>query len=228
MTADDVWSQYDIGMDLHQPSEADCPLALSAFGQGVQLSATVTSPVDVNTSNLVWRILDAQDIPVIQRSVIFNYGGPQGRRFAQPQGVYPAGLAGDQSMNMRPNQDLLKVDVSIAAPDLTAVHRTWIPYRGQLLQPAIAFTGVPRAKKGRSTTVRLVPNMPASPPPTLQWYRNGVAFTPPSNPWNIGGMSHTAYTLTPTSTTPINWKVVAAYGFPAQSKTIQWQQKVDP
>lgn len=224
---DPIWEQYDFDMDLIAPSERDCPLRLNAWGQSIYMSADVTAPIGTPESPLVWRAFDAKDLILTQG--LANFGpGPGGRMLAKPQGYYQAGWQQDVSQNTNyVNQDQIRVDVNVIATSNTGVNRVYVPYSHLLNTPTIqaSFSGLPRAKKGRSTTIRAVTN---ASPATYQWFRNGLAFTPPSNPWNIGGQNGTAYTFTPANTTPIDWKVVVTYGFPQKTKTDQWRQYIDP
>lgn len=224
---DQVWVDYAFDLEVISPAERDCPLALTNFGQSIFMQADVTAPTGTPVSPMVWRVFDGRGFPVTQG--VANFGlEVAGRQLAQPSGFYHAGLAGDLSTSNKLNQDRLKADIAVVQEPVTGVNNVYLPYRGGVVA-GIAFTMLPRAKRHRMTTVRILPNnIPVTPAPQYQWYRNGVAFSPPSNPWNIGGLNGTAFNFAPPTTTPVDWKITVSYGFPFTTKTALFRQPVDP
>ena len=223
-----MWQNVGLRIIIQQPSPTNCPVTLLGWGQLINLSADIYAPPNKVVGYVAWKVYPPNGSTSVGDGVATFLPQPDMTDKADADGQYQAGT--ERLQGARFQQDRMFSNVPILFSQLDANNRVYLPYQAPGISAStVALTGLPRAKKGRATIVRAMPtNIPSSPAPIIQWFRNGVQYTPPSNPWGVGGLNGTAFPYTPTTMASIDWTFKIGYSFPTQWKTITVRQYVDP
>jgi hypothetical protein len=215
------WQNAGLNADLRAPSDAQCPLLIDYYNQPQGYNAVIDAPASV-------LIEPFAEVSTVITDALARFAGESrgffgptvaGRRSANDIGSYQVGRAGTQENQQDRAETYLATTLGFTQNFI------YMPYKLKPLPAAMAT--LPRVKVGQATTVRVFPNVPPSPPPTVTWYVNDVQQSAQSNPWDCCGVSKSAITKTFYTRGTYRWKMVLTYGFPTKTLTRYLTQVVE-